>query len=53
MHYSMPQKGTSMADFRQMVQDFVDAKLGSGDHKSLMDSIMDEADANKDDKVHV
>lgn len=50
--YSRPEKGTSMEQFRDMVMTYVESKLGEpGDHKQLVDRIMDVADINKDAKV--
>ena len=50
--YSQPPRGTNMDQFRDMVSQFVDEKVGTGDHKKLVDRIMDVADVNHDQKVH-
>lgn len=49
--YHLPVKGTSMDQFREMVIQFIEDKIGSGDHKMLVDKIMDVADTDKDQKV--
>ena len=43
--------GSSMTEFRKMVHDFVESKLGPGDHSQFITNIMDTADVNKDSKV--
>ncbi len=49
--FSKPSKGTSMEEFRTMVTTYVDDKLSSGDHSSLVERIMNTADVNNDSKV--
>lgn len=49
--FEKPAKGTSMAQFKDMVTSFIDSKLGSGDHNSLIDKIMNTADVDRDEKV--
>ena len=51
--FENPKNGTSMEQFQQMVSEYLVEKLGSGDHISLIKTIMDVADVNHDSKVSV
>ena len=50
--YKVPEKGSSMDDFRHMVENFLEEKLGKGQgHAELLEAILDFADSNNDGKV--
>ena len=40
-----------MAEFRNMVREFLMSKIGPGDHSTIVANVMDAADVNKDSKV--
>ncbi|XP_078605478.1 divergent protein kinase domain 1A-like isoform X2 [Branchiostoma floridae x Branchiostoma japonicum] len=51
MPYERPEKGSSMDDFREMLQDFLERNLGKGEHNALQTRILNAADINNDGKV--
>jgi len=49
--FSQPEQGKSMEEFRTMVHEYLEVKLGAGDHSTVVERAMSMADSNKDGKV--
>ena|SRR6218665_820641 len=51
--FSKPSTGVDVQEFREMLKQYLDMKLGSGQHTELLEDLMDFADVNRDSRVRI
>lgn len=51
--FAKPSTGVDVQEFRDMLKQFLDVKLGSGQHTELLEDLMDFADINRDSRVRI
>jgi len=49
--FEQPILGVTMNEFTEMLTEFVNGRLGSGDHSSLVHNLIKFADSDKDSRV--